>query len=78
MVDRLATPGMIPLAIDERTSFDPLSAGGLLLGVLISCTALGGLLGWAAGSFGIGLATGALVGMPAGAFAVYRRFRGVI
>ena len=37
---------------------------------------LGGLLGWAAGSAGLGMLGGAVVGIPAAIFAVYRRYRG--
>jgi F0F1-type ATP synthase assembly protein I len=36
----------------------------------------GALVGWAAGSVGIGILVGAIVGVPAGIFAVYRRYRG--
>ena len=44
------------------SSFDPAGAGGLLLGVLVLCI---GLLG-------------SVVGIVAGTFAVYRRYRGAI
>jgi hypothetical protein len=37
---------------------------------------IGALVGWAAGSTGIGALVGALVAIPAGVFAVYRRYRG--
>ena len=36
------------------------------------------LLGWLAGSPGIGVLLGAVVGILGGIFAVYRRYRGVI
>jgi hypothetical protein len=36
----------------------------------------GALVGWAAGSVGLGILGGALVGVPVGVFAVYRRYRG--
>jgi hypothetical protein len=38
---------------------------------------VGALLGWAAGSVGIGVLCGAFVGVPAGVFAVYKRYRNV-
>ena len=38
--------------------------------------AVGGLIGWAVGSLGIGCLVGAVLGIPAGVFAVYRRYRG--
>ena len=62
-------------AIAARTSFDPLSAGGILLGVLFACVGIGALVGWVAGSVGIGLAIGAVVGIPASILAVYRTYR---
>ena len=37
---------------------------------------IGVLCGWAAGSVGYGALVGALAGIPAGIFAVYRRYRG--
>ena len=67
---------MIPSAIAERTSFDPLSAGGMLLGVLVACVGIGALIGWAAGSTGIGLAIGSVIGIPLAIFVVYRAYRG--
>jgi hypothetical protein len=36
----------------------------------------GALVGWAAGSAGLGALAGAVVGIPAGVFVVYRRYRG--
>jgi hypothetical protein len=59
-----------------RTSLDPLGAGALLAGVLFACVGLGALLGLAAGSVGVGIAIGAVVGIPASILAVYRRYRG--
>ena len=59
----------------DRTSFDPLSAGGVLLGVLFACVGIGALVGWALGDVGIGIAIGALVGIPAATLAVYRTYR---
>jgi hypothetical protein len=60
-----------------RTSFDPLGAGALLLAVLVVCVGLGALLGWASGSVGIGVAIGAVIGVPASILAVYRTYRDV-
>ena len=53
-------------------------AGGMLIGVTAACAALGALAGWAAGSTGVGLVLGLIVGIPAGIFAVYRRYRGFV
>jgi hypothetical protein len=60
----------------ERTSLDPLGAGALLTGVLFSCVGIGALVGYAAGSLGIGVAIGSVIGIPAAIFTVYRRYRG--
>ncbi len=55
---------------------DPLGAGALLLAVLVVCVGIGALIGWAAGSVGIGVAIGAVIGIPASILAVYRTYRG--
>jgi hypothetical protein len=38
--------------------------------------ALGALAGWLAGVIGLGILGGAVVGIPAGILAVYRRYQG--
>ncbi|HEV3408411.1 MAG TPA: hypothetical protein VG079_06985 [Gaiellaceae bacterium] len=48
----------------------------MLTGVLFACVGLGALLGWAAGSVGVGILVGAVVGIPAAIGSVYRRYRG--
>jgi hypothetical protein len=53
-------------------------AGGTLIGVTAACAVVGAAIGWALGSFGIGLMIGVFVGIPVAIFAVYRRYRGVI
>jgi F0F1-type ATP synthase assembly protein I len=58
-----------------RSSFEPAGAGALLGGVTAASVGAGALIGWAAGSVELGLLGGALVGVPAGVFAVYRRYR---
>jgi hypothetical protein len=60
------------------SSFEPAGAGGLLLAVLVLCIGAGVGLGALAGSTGIGVLIGAVVGILGGIFAVYRRYRGVI
>ena len=60
----------------ERSSIDPLGAGALLAGVLFACVGLGALIGWAAGATGIGVALGAVVGIPAAIVSVYQRYGG--
>jgi hypothetical protein len=44
--------------------------------VLFACVGIGALVGWAAGSVGIGIAIGSVVGIPAAIFGVYRAYRG--
>jgi hypothetical protein len=67
-----------PAKSADRTSFDPLSAGALLAGVLFACVGLGALAGWVAGSTGIGILVGAVVGVPAAIASVYVRYRDVV
>ncbi len=60
----------------DRTQLDPLGAGALLVGVLAVCLGAGALLGLAAGSLEIGIAVGAVVGIPLSIAAVVVRYRG--
>ena len=57
-----------------RRPFQPAGAGGLLLGVLFAAIAVGALSGWIAGSVGIGILIGAVVGLPLAVYTVYRRY----
>ena len=59
-----------------RQSFEPAGAGALLLATTGVTTGAGALIGWAFGSTAVGTVGGACVGIPAGVFAVYRRYRG--
>jgi F0F1-type ATP synthase assembly protein I len=56
-------------------SFPPAEAGALLTVVTLLGLGAGALIGWGAGSFRIGLIVGAILGLPAGVAAVYRRYR---
>jgi F0F1-type ATP synthase assembly protein I len=58
----------------SRPNFQLAGAGGTLLGTTAACIVLGGLVGWAVGSSGIGILVGAVIGIPAGIFTVYRRY----
>jgi hypothetical protein len=58
-----------------RSSFEPAGAGALLGGVTAAGVGAGALVGWAAGSVGLGILGGAFVGVPAGVVAVYFRYR---
>lgn len=69
---------MLSVVGAERTSLDPIGAGALLGGVLFACVGLGAAGGVAAGSTGIGVAIGALIGIPAAILAVYVRYRDAV
>jgi hypothetical protein len=60
---------MTPAAADSPHSLA--SASGLLLGALAAAMIVGALIGWAVGSWGIGLLVGAIVGIPLGVVVVY-------
>jgi F0F1-type ATP synthase assembly protein I len=59
-----------------RADFQPAGAGALLITTTGAGIGLGVLVGWAAGSIPWGALVGAVVGLPAGVYAVYRRYRG--
>ncbi len=56
-------------------TFEPAGAGALLFAATGASIGVGALIGWAAGSAGLGALGGAIVGIPAGVLAVYRRYR---
>jgi hypothetical protein len=60
----------------SRPPFQPVEAGAILAGTLGMCAAGGAGVGWAFGSTGLGVLGGVVVGIPAGVFTVYRRFKG--
>jgi hypothetical protein len=59
-----------------RQSFEPAGAGAVLVGTTAATTGAGALVGWAFGNPAAGAVGGACLGIPAGVFAVYRRYRG--
>jgi F0F1-type ATP synthase assembly protein I len=60
----------------SRPTFQPAGAGALLASVTVAAIGVGALIGWAAGSWTLGALGGAVAGIPAGVFVVYRRYRG--
>ncbi len=60
----------------DRPTLQPAGAGALLAGTTAAGVGAGALVGWAAGSWGLGALAGAVLGIPAGVYAVYRRYRG--
>ena len=69
---------LAPMEPSPRSSFEPAGAGALLGGVTAGSVGAGALVGWLAGSVGYGVLVGAFVGVPAGVFAVYKRYRNVL
>jgi hypothetical protein len=67
-----------PMEPSPRSTFEPAGAGALLGGVTAASVGAGALVGWAAGSVGLGILGGAVVGVPAGIFAVYVRYRNAL
>jgi hypothetical protein len=62
-----------PMEPSPRSTFEPAGAGALLGGVTAAGVGAGALVGWAAGSVGLGILGGAFVGVPAGVLAVRGR-----
>lgn len=60
----------------SRSSFQPAAAGAILFSGSAAGAGVGALIGWAAGSVAIGALVGTALGIPAGIYAVYRRYRG--
>jgi hypothetical protein len=56
--------------------FPPAQAGALLIVLTALTIGLCTLVGWAAGSVKGGLILGVILGVPAGIFGVWRRYRG--
>jgi len=56
-------------------TFQPAGAGALLIGTTAGSVGAGALVGWGAGSAAIGALVGAAIGIPAGIFVVYHRYR---
>ena len=64
------------MAPAAREPFPPIEAGALLVTFTLLVIGLGVLIGWIAGSTTTGLIVGALLGIPVGIYATYRRYRG--
>ena len=58
----------------DRSNFSLAGAGSVLIGATAAVIVVGILIGWAAGSVAWGFLVGAIVGIPAGVFAVYKRY----
>jgi F0F1-type ATP synthase assembly protein I len=58
----------------DRSNFSLAGAGSVLIGATTAVIAVGILIGWLAGSVEWGFLVGAILGIPAGIFAVYMRY----
>ena len=78
-VSAVTSFGMLDHGMERapRESLDPAGAGAVLIGTTAAGIGAGALVGWMAGDWAIGALVGAVAGIPAGVFAVYRRYRGV-
>ena len=61
----------------QQPTFSLAGAGSVLIGFTLACIAIGALIGWAVGSFGLGFAFGALVGVPVGVAVTVIKYRNV-
>ena len=60
-----------------RQTFSLAGAGSVLIGFTAACIVAGGLIGWALGNAGYGIAVGAVVGIPVGVATTVIRYRNV-
>jgi hypothetical protein len=63
--------------VPQRPTFSLAGAGSVLIGFTAACIAAGTLVGWAVGNLGLGLALGAVVGLPVGVAATVIKYRNV-
>jgi F0F1-type ATP synthase assembly protein I len=61
-----------------RETFNAAGAGALLAATIVAAGAVGALIGWALGSWSLGLLGGVVVGIPLGVFVVYRSYRSAL
>jgi hypothetical protein len=61
----------------QRTTFSLAGAGSVLIGYTLACIAAGALIGWATGGVGLGIAFGAVVGIPVGVAVTVVKYRNV-
>jgi F0F1-type ATP synthase assembly protein I len=58
----------------DRSNFSLAGAGSVLIGTTSAVIMVGILIGWLVGSVEWGFLVGAILGIPAGIFAVYKRY----
>ncbi|HVM69002.1 MAG TPA: hypothetical protein VM204_04115 [Gaiellaceae bacterium] len=59
---------------DSGPSISLVGAGSVLVGSIAAVVALGALVGWLAGSIAWGFLGGAILGLPVGVVATYKRY----
>jgi hypothetical protein len=69
---------MLPAVEPQRATFSLAGAGTVLLGFTGACIVIGALVGWAFGNWPIGLAVGAVVGIPVGVAMTVVRYRNAV
>jgi hypothetical protein len=68
---------MLPAVEPQRPAISLAGAGSVLIGFTAACIVVGTLIGWAVGKTGLGLALGAVVGVPVGVAATVIKYRNV-
>jgi F0F1-type ATP synthase assembly protein I len=58
----------------DRSNLSLAGAGSVLIGTTAAVIVIGILIGWLAGSVAWGFLVGAMLGIPAGVVAVYKRY----
>jgi hypothetical protein len=59
----------------SRSSFSLAGAGSVLIGTTLAVIVIAAGIGWLLGNAAYGFLAGAIVGIPVGVFATYRRYR---
>jgi hypothetical protein len=59
----------------SRSSISLAGAGSVLIGATLAVIAVAAGIGWLLGNAAYGFLAGAIVGIPVGVFATYRRYR---
>ena len=59
----------------SRSSLNLAGAGSVLIGATLAVIAVAAGIGWLLGNAAYGFLAGAIVGIPVGVFATYRRYR---
>jgi hypothetical protein len=73
---RVTSRWYAPAHVEPRgPTFSLAGAGSVLIGFTAACIVAGALIGWAVGKLGLGIALGAVVGIPVGVAATVLKYR---